>query len=69
MHPIAPLQAIGQCNDVEWILAAYVLHNSAKHGYEHHDAVNKIETLLKTRSQAGPASKFDVEHKGAPTMM
>ena len=48
--------------DVESSLATCVLHDAAKHGDEHHDAVKRIGILLKTQGHAIISSKCVVEH-------
>ena len=44
------------------MLTTSIFHNAAKHGYDHHGAVNKIKIRQKMQCQANPASKLVFKH-------
>ena len=59
-HNITPSDRL--YDDVKQKQATCALHDAAKNGRDHHDAVNRIEIRLKTRYYAIPISRFVVEH-------
>ena len=67
-HSTPSLQVISQCDDIECKLETCVLHDTDKHGWCHHDAVNRINICLKTIRNAIFAFRFVVEYttKGVP---
>ena len=48
-------------------LAICLLHDTTKHGCNHHDAVNRNEIRLKTRCLAFLTSRFVAEHSTEDT--
>ena len=52
---------MSQHDDDECTLATCVCQSAAKHGYDHHDAANRIEICLKIIRHDIPVSRFIVE--------
>lgn len=53
---------MSQYDDVEFTQVMCVLHDAAKHGWDHHYAVNRTEIRLKIQRHMIRASRFVIYH-------
>ena len=53
---------MGQYDDVERMLENARFQDVVKHGYDHHNTVNRIDIYLKTRNYVIPMFRLVVKH-------